>query len=106
MDKRVRPVVKSDTPVFSIVIPVHNESDSVDELVTAIDSALASMSGSYEILFVDDGSTDDTLEKLRGLAHNHRRIRVFSFRRNLGKSHALECGFRMATGDYILTMDA
>jgi glycosyltransferase involved in cell wall biosynthesis len=98
--------VKSDTPAFSIVIPVHNESDSVDELVTVIESALAPMSASYEILFVDDGSTDDTLEKLRGLAHTHRRIRVFSFRRNLGKSHALECGFRMATGDYILTMDA
>ena len=99
-------VVKSDTPEFSIVIPVHNESESVDELVATIDTALASMSGHYEIVFVDDGSTDDTLEKLRCLARIHRQIRVFSFRRNLGKSPALECGFRMATGHYILTMDA
>ena len=58
------------------------------------------------MLFVDDGSTDDTLEKLKCLARTHRQIRVFSFRRNLGKSPALECGFRMATGNYILTMDA
>jgi len=106
MEQAGETVVKSDTPAFSIVIPVHNESESVAELVASIDSALAPMGAHHETLFVDDGSTDDTLEKLRRLADSHRGIRIFSFRRNLGKSHALECGFRMATGDYILTMDA
>ena len=96
----------TETPAFSIVIPVHNEGESIDELVMAIEKALEPLSGTHEVLFVDDGSTDDTLEKLKCLARTHRQIRVFSFRRNLGKSPALECGFRMATGDYILTMDA
>jgi glycosyltransferase involved in cell wall biosynthesis len=99
-------VAQSGTPEFSIVIPVHNESDSVDELVPAIETALAAMHVSHETVFVDDGSTDDTLEKLKRLARSHRQIRIFSFRRNLGKSHALECGFRMAKGNYILTLDA
>jgi glycosyltransferase involved in cell wall biosynthesis len=99
-------VVQSDTPTFSIVVPIRNESDSIDELVRAIDGALASTGGRYEMVFIDDGSTDDSLEKLRTLARNHPRIRIYSFRRNLGKSPALECGFRMAAGDFILTMDA
>ena len=92
--------------MFSFVIPVHNESDSIDELVTSIETAMRPLSARHEVLFVDDGSTDGTLEKLRCLARTHRQIRVFSFRKNLGKSQALECGFRMAAGDYILTMDA
>jgi glycosyltransferase involved in cell wall biosynthesis len=104
--KRLETRVKSGTPAFSIVIPVHNESESLDELVTSIDRALPGVSGNYEVLFVDDGSTDGTLEKLKCLTRTHRHVRVFSFRRNLGKSPALECGFRMAAGDYILTLDA
>ena len=61
---------------------------------------------SFEIIFVDDGSADGTLEKLKTLALTHQQVRVFSFRRRLGKSPALECGIRKATGEYILTMDA
>ncbi len=98
--------MKSDTPAFSIVIPVRNESESIDELVTSIEQAVRPLSGGHEVLFVDDGSTDDTLDKLKYLTRTHRQIRVFSFRRNLGKSQALECGFRMAAGEYVLTMDA
>jgi glycosyltransferase involved in cell wall biosynthesis len=98
--------VKSETPAFSIVVPIHNESDSLQELVRAIEAALAPTGGRYEILFIDDGSTDDSLEKLQSLARTHSKIRIFSFRKNLGKSPALECGFRMAAGDFILTMDA
>jgi glycosyltransferase involved in cell wall biosynthesis len=58
------------------------------------------------MIFVDDGSDDGTLEKLQAQARGNHRIRVFSFRRNLGKSPALDCGFRMAAGDYIMTLDA
>jgi glycosyltransferase involved in cell wall biosynthesis len=104
--ERYETALKSDTPTFSIVIPVRNESESIDQLLAAIETALEPLSGNHEVLFVDDGSIDDTLEKLKCLARTHRHVRVFSFRRNLGKSQALEYGFRMATGNYILTMDA
>jgi glycosyltransferase involved in cell wall biosynthesis len=106
MGQRIETTAKSGTPTFSIVVPVRNESESIDQLVTAIETALEPLGGGHEVLFIDDGSTDDTLDKLKSLAGTHRQIRVFSFRRNLGKSQALEYGFRMATGTYILTMDA
>jgi glycosyltransferase involved in cell wall biosynthesis len=64
------------------------------------------LTGSYEMVFVDDGSTDSTLPILKSLSETNARIRVFSFRRRLGKSPALLCGFQKATGQYILTMDA
>ena len=85
---------------------MHNERESIDELVTSIETAMGPLNGDLELLFVDDGSTDDTLEKLKRLARTHPQIRVFSFRRKLGKSPALECGFRKAAGEYVLTMDA
>ena len=98
--------MKSDQPLFSIVIPVHNERQSVDELVSSIEQALGAVGRDYEILIIDDGSTDDTLDRLRWLVAAHPAIRIFSFRKNLGKSAALECGFQRAKGRYILTMDA
>jgi glycosyltransferase involved in cell wall biosynthesis len=97
---------KPSSPTFSIVVPVHNESESVEELVASIEAVGKPLEGGYEIVFVDDGSTDDTLERLKDLARTHRHIRVFSFRRKLGKSPALHCGLRKATGEYVLTMDA
>ena len=93
-------------PAFSIVIPVYNEADSLPELLAAIAQALTSFDGSYEVVFVDDGSTDGSFEKLQSLSQTDARIRVFSFRRNLGKSPALLCGIQKARGRYILTMDA
>lgn len=93
-------------PTFSIVIPVYNEHESLQELLASIEDAMASLHKSYELVFVDDGSTDGTLERLKSLAATHEHIRVFSFRRNLGKSPALLCGFHKARGRYILTMDA
>jgi glycosyltransferase involved in cell wall biosynthesis len=92
-------------PIFSVVVPTRNESESLDQLVAAIEGALGPL-GSYEVIFIDDGSVDDTLEKLKRLACTHRHLRIFSFRKNLGKALALEYGFRMALGSYILTMDA
>ena len=71
-------------PAFSIVIPVYNEADSLPELLAAIAQALTSFDGSYEVVFVDDGSTDGSFEKLQSLSQTDPRIRVFSFRRNLG----------------------
>lgn len=96
----------SARPTFSIVIPVYNEIESLDDLIASLGRALQSLKGNYEVLFVDDGSTDGTLDTLKGLLAAHPEMRVFSFRRNLGKSPALMCGFQMAAGQYVLTLDA
>lgn len=93
-------------PVFSIVIPVLNEHGAIDDLISAIAHTMRPLAESYEIVLVDDGSTDGTLEKLKQHAARDNRVRVFSFRRNLGKSPALTCGFQKAAGQYIVTMDA
>lgn len=93
-------------PTLSIVIPVFNEDESLRELLVSIEHAMSRTDEHYEVVFVDDGSTDRTFETLKSMAETHERVRVFSFRRNLGKSPALLCGFRHARGQYILTMDA
>lgn len=93
-------------PRLSIVIPVYNEDESLQELLTSIEEAMARSNERYEVVFVDDGSTDGTFERLKSMAATDHRVRVFSLRRNLGKSPALLCGFQQARGEYILTMDA
>jgi len=92
-------------PAFSIVVPVYNEVESLDELLLSVDSAMP-RGQDYEIVFVDDGSTDGSFQKLKTLAESRPGIRLFSFRRNLGKSAALTCGFQHAAGQWIVTLDA
>jgi glycosyltransferase involved in cell wall biosynthesis len=93
-------------PTFSVVIPIFNEADSVGELLARIDEVMTRLGHSYEVVAVDDGSSDGSLETLKQLAARDRRIRIFSFRRNLGKSPALTCGFQHAAGQYVFTLDA
>lgn len=90
---------------FSVVVPVLNEEESIAELVSKTEKALTSLKKSFEIVFIDDGSTDSTLSLLKDLAKKKNNISVFSFRRNLGKSPALTLGFSKATGEYVLTLD-
>lgn len=92
--------------LFSIVVPVFNEQESLEALLAFIETAMDAQGRRYEIVFVDDGSTDRSLEILQQMVCSRTAVRVFSFRRNLGKSAALLCGFQMSAGDYILTMDA
>ena len=94
------------SPLFSVVIPVYNEVESLDELVASVDAAMTSMGSDYEIVIVDDGSTDGSFQTLQALAEDRAAIRLFSFRRNLGKSPALTCGFQQARGRRIVTLDA
>lgn len=93
-------------PTFSIVVPVYNEVDSLAELLSSIDTALRTLGHSYEVIFVDDGSTDGSFEALRELSERHPHVHVLSFRRNLGKSPALTCGFQAVRGRFVLTLDA
>lgn len=91
---------------FSIVIPVLNEEESLRELVANIKKSFDPLKKSYEIIFIDDGSTDRTVEILNILSKDNKNIRIISFRRNLGKSPALMVGFQKAVGKYIITLDA
>ncbi len=87
--------------MISIVIPVFNEEGSVATLHAELLSALKGLGVPFEIIFVDDGSTDGTLNELKKLRPAH----VISFSRNFGKSQALQAGFRAAKGELIFTMD-
>lgn len=90
---------------ISIVIPLFDEEQSLRELYESIRNAL-SRNWKYEIIFVDDGSTDGSMRVLHDLRHKDRRVKIIRFRRNYGKSAALDVGFSHARGDFIITMDA
>lgn len=93
-------------PDYSVVIPVLNEEESLPELITRIKEAFSELQKKYEIIFIDDGSTDTTLPLLQKYARDHTNIHIISFRKNMGKALALTVGFRKAKGDFIITMDA
>ncbi len=93
-------------PDVSIIIPLFNEEESLPELTDRIGKVMAAEGLSYEVLMVDDGSTDSSWEVIRRLAAADSRIKGLSFRRNYGKSAALYCGFARAAGDVVFTMDA
>lgn len=91
---------------ISIVIPLYNEEESITPLVNEIRKALKPINKPYEVLFVDDGSNDSSLKVIKELARTDTRLRYISFRKNYGKSAALQVGFKAATGDAVITMDA
>ena len=92
--------------MLSIVVPVFNEEESLEHFVKALMDVLPSLDKDAEVIFVDDGSTDTSLEILKEIASKNKDVRVFSFRRNLGKAEALTFGFAQARGNYIVTLDA
>lgn len=92
-----------EDPYLSIIVPVCNEEDNVTLLYGRLKGVLAGIGRPYEILFVDDGSTDDTYARLEGL--NDPAVRTIRFQRNFGKAAALSCGFSRAKGKAIITMD-
>lgn len=92
--------------IISAVVPAYNEEESINEFYKVLSANLVKIDKNYEIVFVDDGSTDSTLELLKQLASKDKAIRIFSFRKNRGKAEALTVGFQMAKGDYIVTLDA
>lgn len=91
---------------ISVVIPLYNEEESLPELTRWIERVMAENGFTYEIIFVDDGSTDESLKVIRDLAKGNDVLHAISFSRNYGKSPALNEGFRRAKGDVVITMDA
>ena len=90
---------------ISVVVPMKNEAPNVDELYRELTAALEAGGRSYEILAIDDGSTDDTFTRLARLQASDPRLRVIQFRRNFGQTAAFAAGFAHARGRYIVTMD-
>lgn len=90
---------------LSIVIPLYNEQGSVEPLCDAIISAVAPTEKVFEVLLVDDGSTDDTFEQAREMARRDDRFKVIRLKKNFGQTAALHAGFDRAAGDIIVTMD-
>lgn len=93
-------------PKISVVIPVYNEKDNVRILSSKLESVLNKLTEDFEVIFVDDGSIDGTLEILREISMKDRRFKVISFRRNFGQTAALLAGFEYAKSDIIISLDA
>lgn len=91
---------------ISVVIPLYNEEESLKELHDWIRKVMLDNNFSYEIIFVDDGSVDNSWEVIKQLSIESEHVKAIKFRRNYGKSPALHCAFRKAQGDVIITMDA
>jgi glycosyltransferase involved in cell wall biosynthesis len=93
------------TPEISVVVPMRNEAPNVDELIHELTSALVDFGRSYEIVAIDDGSTDETFGRLARLQTADPHLRVIRFRRNFGQTAGFAAGFAHARGRYIVTMD-
>lgn len=91
---------------ISIVIPAKDEDESIPELSQWISRALTPHGFSYEVIFIDDGSTDNTWDVIEKISQENPHVKGFRFNRNYGKSAALQTGFRAAQGDVVITMDA
>ena len=91
---------------LSVVVPAYNEAESLPELSEWIDRVCNSSSIDYELIVIDDGSSDNTWEVLRDLTAKNSRIRAVRFRRNYGKAAALQTGFDASSGEVVITMDA
>ncbi|WP_419033091.1 glycosyltransferase family 2 protein, partial [Dysgonomonas gadei] len=91
---------------ISVVIPLLNEEESLPELYTWIKRVMDENGYSYEVIFVDDGSTDRSWDVISTIKKTSPEIKAIRFRRNYGKSPALHCAFQKAEGDVVITMDA
>jgi glycosyltransferase involved in cell wall biosynthesis len=97
---------RGETPDISVFLPVYNEEPNLRPLHAKMDEALRKLGRTAEIIYVDDGSTDGSLEVLRGLAHADARVKVVALRRNYGQTAAMAAGIDAARGRVLIPMDA
>ena len=91
---------------ISIVIPLFNEEESLPELCSWIEKVMTENNFTYEVILIDDGSTDNSWSVIENLRSNNSNLKGVKFRRNYGKSAALNVSFARAQGDVVITMDA
>lgn len=91
---------------ISIVVPLYNEAESLGKLYEWVEKVMTENNFSWEIIFVNDGSTDDSWKEIEKLQQKSEHVRGIKFRHNYGKSPALYCGFKATKGDVVITMDA
>ncbi len=91
---------------ITVIVPLYNEEESLPELYSWIERVMNENKFSFEVIFVNDGSTDHSWDVIRQLSERSEHVRGIKFRRNYGKSPALYCGFEAAKGDVVITMDA
>jgi glycosyltransferase involved in cell wall biosynthesis len=96
----------SSRTFVTVIVPLLNEEESLRELAEQLKNSLQRITQSYEVLFIDDGSTDGSFKVLREINARNRRMKAVRFRRNYGKSAAIMVGFQKAQGEYVITMDA
>ncbi len=89
----------------SVVIPLYNEVENIDPLCNELHEALSTLKDEYEIIFVDDGSQDETWQKLKEQTQNIPHIRLIQLRRNFGQTAAMSAGFHHSKGDIVVTLD-
>lgn len=94
------------SPQLSIVLPIYNEEESIPHLLEELIPALEEIGQTFEIVCVDDGSSDNSFEELKKLRAQDERVRIVQFRRNFGQTAAFAAGFDRAQGDIVITMDA
>lgn len=100
------PASEDNAIAFSVVIPLYNEEGSLEELHRRLTDILVTLAGRFEIIFVDDGSSDSSFAVLQKLHKRDSRVKAIRFRKNFGKSTALSAGFKKARGEIIITLDA
>lgn len=92
--------------MISFVVPVFNEQESLGNFSKELFAILKKIGASYEVIFIDDGSTDRSLNILKEIEKRDKDVKIYSFRKNRGKAEALTLGFQKAKGDYVVTLDA
>ena len=91
---------------YSIVVPIYNEQGSIDRLYCRLRPVMEKLGGSFEIIFMDDGSTDGSFDILRELSNSDKNVKVISFTRNYGQHPAVIAGFEASSGELVITLDA
>ncbi|MDF2593538.1 MAG: glycosyltransferase [Clostridia bacterium] len=90
---------------ISVVIPVYNSASSLQELCSKLNALLAVMAKEYEIILIDDGSRDQSVQQIKEALAKYNKIKLICLESNFGQQNAIMCGFRHAKGDYVITMD-